>query len=57
MSKRQEPGKQATLRFSVNMSESVHRKLSILAAMTERKKVDQSTDVVRGWVERGGVGV
>ena len=57
MSKLQAPDKEATVRFSVNMSESVHRKLSILAAMTERKKVDQSTDVVRGWVERRGVGV
>jgi hypothetical protein len=57
MRKLQVPNKEATVRFSVDMSESVHRKLSMLAAMTERKKVDQSTDVVRGWVERGGVGV
>ena len=36
------------------MSESVHRKLSMLAAKTGRKKVDQSADVVGGWIEEGG---
>jgi len=54
MSKRKAPDKEATVRFSVDMSESLHRKLSMLAAMTGRKKVDQSTDVVGGWVEGGG---
>jgi len=32
MSKLRAPGKEATVRFSVDMSESVHRKLSMLAA-------------------------
>ena len=41
MSKLQAPDKEATVRFSVDMSESVHRKLSMLAAKTERKKVDR----------------
>jgi hypothetical protein len=49
--------KEATARFSVDMSESVHRKLSMLAAKTKRKKVDQSADAVGGWAERGGIGV
>ena len=57
MSKLRVPDKEATLRFSVDMSESVYRKLSMLAAMTERKKVDQSREVVRGWAQRGGIGV
>lgn len=48
MSKLQAPDKEATVRFSVDMSESVHRKLSMLAAKTERKKVDQSANVVGG---------
>jgi predicted DNA-binding protein len=39
MSKLQAPDKEAIVRFSVDMSESVHRKLSMLAAKTERKKV------------------
>jgi len=41
MSQLQAPDKEATVRFSVDMSESVHRKLSMLAAKTERKKVDR----------------
>jgi hypothetical protein len=40
--------------FTVDMSESVHRKLSVLAAKTGRNKVDQSADVVGGWVEGDG---
>jgi hypothetical protein len=32
MSKLQAPDEEATVRFSVDMSESVHRKLSMLAA-------------------------
>jgi len=40
MSKLQAPDKEATVRFTVDMSESLHRKLSILAAKTGRKKVD-----------------
>ena len=32
MSKLQAPDKEATVRFTVDMSESVHRKLSVLAA-------------------------
>jgi hypothetical protein len=38
-SKLQAPDKEATVRFSVDMSESVYRKLSMLAAKTERKKL------------------
>ncbi|MEG3880256.1 hypothetical protein QT972_23110 [Microcoleus sp. herbarium7] len=40
MSKLQVPDKEATVRFTVDMSESLHRKLSMLAAKTGRKKVD-----------------
>jgi len=40
MSKQQAPDKEATVRFTVNRSESLHRKLSMLAAKTGRKKVD-----------------
>ncbi|MEG4249376.1 hypothetical protein [Microcoleus sp.] len=36
----QAPDKEATVRFTVDMSESLHRKLSMLAAKTGRKKVD-----------------
>ncbi|MEG4204403.1 hypothetical protein QUA20_10785 [Microcoleus sp. Pol7_A1] len=51
MSKLQAPDKEATVRFTVDMSESLHRKLSVLAAKTGRKKVDQNADAVGGWVE------
>ena len=44
MSKLQAPDKEATVRFTVDMSESLHRKLSMLAAKTGRKKVDQNAD-------------
>ena len=37
----QAPDKEATVRFTVDMSEFVHRKLSMLAAKTGRKKVDR----------------
>jgi hypothetical protein len=40
MSKLQAPEKEATIRFTVDMSESLHRKLSMLAAKAGRKKVD-----------------
>lgn len=40
MSKLQAPDKEATVRFTVDMSETLHRKLSMLAAKTGRKKVD-----------------
>jgi hypothetical protein len=36
----QAPDKEATVRFTVDMSETLHRKLSMLAARTGRKKVD-----------------
>jgi hypothetical protein len=49
MSKLQAPDKEATVRFTVDMSESLHRKLSILAAKTGRKKVD----IVRMLLEDG----
>jgi len=41
MSKLQAPDKEATVRFTVDMSETLHRKLSMLAAKTGRKKVDR----------------
>jgi hypothetical protein len=47
MSKQQAPNKEATVRFTVDMSETLHRKLSMLAIKTGRKKVD----AVEGWVE------
>jgi len=53
MSKLQAPDKEATVRFTVNMSETLHRKLSLLAAKTGRKKVNQSADVVGGWIKGG----
>lgn len=40
MSKLQNPSKEATVRFTVDMPQSMHRKLSMLAAKTGRKKVD-----------------
>ncbi|MEG4838291.1 hypothetical protein [Microcoleus sp. B9-D4] len=45
----QVPDKEATVRFTVDMSETLHRKLSILAARTGRKKVD----IVRMLLEDG----
>lgn len=45
----QVPDKEATVRFTVDMSESLHRKLSMLAAKTRRKKVD----IVRMLLEDG----
>jgi hypothetical protein len=53
----QAPDKEATVRFTMDMSESLHRKLLMLAAKTGRKKVDQSADVFGGWIEEGGGGV
>ncbi|MGB7892029.1 MAG: hypothetical protein WCF82_09025 [Microcoleus sp.] len=49
MSKLQAPDKEATIRFTVDMSETLHRKLSMLAARTGRKKVD----IVRMLLEDG----
>lgn len=40
MSKLSLPEKEATIRLTVDLSESMHRKLSLLAARTGRKKVD-----------------
>lgn len=54
MSKLQAPDKEATVRFTVDMSETLHRKLSMLAAKTGRKKVDQNAGAVGGWFEGGG---
>jgi len=45
----QAPDKEPTVRFTVDMSESMHRKLSRLAARTGRKKVD----IVRVLLEDG----
>ena len=53
MSKLQAPDKEATVRFTVDMSETLHHKLSMLAAKTGRKKVDQSADAVGRWMEGG----
>ncbi|HSF76561.1 MAG TPA: hypothetical protein VLA84_22390 [Microcoleus sp.] len=50
----QAPDKELTVRFTVDMSETLHRKLSMLAAKTGRKKVDQSADAVGGWFEGSG---
>ena len=36
------------------MSETLHRKLSVLAAKTGRKKVDLSANAVGGWAQGGG---
>jgi hypothetical protein len=49
MSKWQTPDKEATVRFTVDMSETLHRKLSMLAGKTGRKKVD----IVRMLLEDG----
>jgi hypothetical protein len=49
ISKLQAPDKEATVRFTVDMSETLHRKLSMLAARTGRKKVD----IVRMLLEDG----
>jgi hypothetical protein len=49
MSKLQAPDKEATVRFTVDMPETLHRKLSMLAAKTGRKKVD----IVRILLEDG----
>lgn len=40
MSKLQLPEKEPTVRFTVDLSQSMHRKLSILAAKTGQKKAD-----------------
>ena len=40
MSKLQAPDKEATVRFTVDMSETLRRKLSMLAVKTGRKKLD-----------------
>jgi predicted DNA-binding protein len=40
MSELQTPSKETTVRFIVDMPESMYRKLSVLEAKTGRKKVD-----------------
>jgi predicted DNA-binding protein len=40
MSELQAPAKEPTVRLTVDMPESMHKKLSILAAKTGRKKAD-----------------
>lgn len=40
MSKLQVPSKEPTVRFTVDLTEPMHRKLSILAAKTGRKKAE-----------------
>jgi hypothetical protein len=40
MSELQQPSKEPTIRLTVDLPESMHRKLSVLAARTSRKKVE-----------------
>ena len=40
MSQLEQPSKEPTIRLTVDLPESMHRKLSILAAKTNRKKVE-----------------
>jgi len=40
MAKLKTPAKEATIRFTVDLTESMHRKLSMLAAKTGRKKAE-----------------
>lgn len=40
MSQLQQPSKEPTIRLTVDLPESTHRKLSVLAAKTSRKKVE-----------------
>jgi len=55
MSKLRAPGKEATVRFSVDMSESVHRKLSMLAACDGAQESGPSqADAAGGWVKGSG---
>jgi len=54
MSKLQAPDKEPTVRFTVDMSKSLNRKLSILTAKTGRKKVDPSVGAVAGWAQGSG---
>jgi hypothetical protein len=54
MSKLQAPDKEPMVRFTVDMSESLRRKLSMLAAKTGRKKVDPSVGAVAGWAQGSG---
>ncbi len=54
MSKLRAPDKEPTVRFTIDMSESVHRKLSMLVAKTGRKKVDQSADAAGGRAQGSG---
>ena len=57
MSKLQAPDKEATVRFTVDMSETLHRKLSMLAAKTGAQESGYRADVTGGWIEGGrGVG-
>lgn len=40
MSQLQQPSREPTIRLTVDLPESMHRKLSVLAAKTSRKKVE-----------------
>ena len=57
MSKLQAPDKEATVRFTVDMSETLHRKLSMLAACDGAQESGYCADVTGRWVERRGVRV
>ena len=58
MSKLQAPDKEATVRFSVDMSESVHRKLSMLVACDRAQESRPECGCCwrmgsRKWMDRG----
>jgi predicted DNA-binding protein len=51
MSKLQGLDKEATVRFTVDMSETLYRKLSMLAAKTGDKKVDIVRMLLEDWLK------
>ena len=53
MSKRKAPDKEATVRFTVDMPETLHRKLSMLVACDGAQESRYCADAVGGWVEGG----
>jgi hypothetical protein len=57
MSKLQAPDKEATVRFTVDISETLQRKLSMLAACDRAQEIGYCADVVGGWVKRRGLGI
>ena len=53
MSKLQAPDKEATVRFTVDLSETLHRKLSMLAACDGAQESGYYADAVGGWIKGG----